>query len=121
MEKCANCERTIGKLEVAHVFRGEVVCSDCAATLSRQNAVAEFGAKSTSEANPLARIAAAQTSPVSRPAGRRCGCGAAIAANADRCPECGKRFTTPVTWLVLGVILFIAFAVLFGALARRGI
>ena len=29
MEKCTNCDREIGKLEQAFVFRGNIVCGDC--------------------------------------------------------------------------------------------
>jgi predicted RNA-binding Zn-ribbon protein involved in translation (DUF1610 family) len=35
IEKCANCGGTIGKLETPMVWKGEVVCADCHAKLSK--------------------------------------------------------------------------------------
>jgi hypothetical protein len=29
MEKCSNCDRTIGKMETAHLFKDSVVCGEC--------------------------------------------------------------------------------------------
>lgn len=34
LEECANCGRTIGKLETANVFKDSVVCSECYARLA---------------------------------------------------------------------------------------
>jgi hypothetical protein len=34
METCRNCGRTIGNLETAHLFRGQVVCQQCNAVLN---------------------------------------------------------------------------------------
>lgn len=33
MEKCANCDRTIGNLETPHVHNGHVVCVECKSKL----------------------------------------------------------------------------------------
>ena len=46
--------------------------------------------------------------------GKRCSCGAVLAANADRCPRCGKRFTAPAT-IVLAILLGIAIVVILGS------
>lgn|GEM_PF-6857473 len=35
MEKCANCERQIGNLEPAHVWKDSIVCADCLYRLSK--------------------------------------------------------------------------------------
>jgi multidrug efflux pump subunit AcrB len=37
LEKCTNCERTIGNLETPYLFKNEVVCKDCHGRLSQQN------------------------------------------------------------------------------------
>ena len=44
---------------------------------------------------------------------KRCSCGNIIAANADRCPHCGKRFTTAGT-IALAILLGIALFLIFG-------
>jgi hypothetical protein len=38
MEKCANCDRVIGKLETPAVWRDEVVCAGCHEILAKQPA-----------------------------------------------------------------------------------
>ena len=40
LEQCANCERTIGKLETAHVWKQAIVCTDCFRRLSKAEPVA---------------------------------------------------------------------------------
>ncbi len=40
MERCANCEATIGKLETPHIWNDEVVCSACHHRLSRNQSLA---------------------------------------------------------------------------------
>lgn len=34
LERCANCERAIGRLETPHVWQEQIVCSDCYKRLS---------------------------------------------------------------------------------------
>jgi len=36
-ETCQNCEREIGKLEQAYVYKGHIVCLQCNKTLTNQN------------------------------------------------------------------------------------
>jgi hypothetical protein len=38
LETCANCDRTIGRMEIPHLFRDTTVCSDCHDHLKRQSA-----------------------------------------------------------------------------------
>ena len=38
LEICENCERSIGRLETAHIHNGHIVCADCIRKLSRQPA-----------------------------------------------------------------------------------
>lgn|GEM_PF-5105768 len=40
METCANCDRTIGKLETPFLWQDEIVCQDCHARLQRQSSSA---------------------------------------------------------------------------------
>jgi hypothetical protein len=35
MERCANCERPIGKLETPHIWQERIVCGQCIAILKR--------------------------------------------------------------------------------------
>lgn len=43
LEKCANCQRIIGKLETPHYWREEVVCQECRNRLE----ASQFGLNST--------------------------------------------------------------------------
>lgn len=54
MEKCGNCERTIGNMEPAHVYNGAVVCDACNVRLLG----AAAGAGAQPAARPAARAAA---------------------------------------------------------------
>jgi hypothetical protein len=35
---------------------------------------------------------------------RKCGCGREVAYNASNCPNCGRRFTHPLTWFFLATV-----------------
>lgn len=37
VETCTNCDRTIGKLEQAHLYENQIVCIDCIRRLSPQS------------------------------------------------------------------------------------
>lgn len=41
VERCANCDSPIGKLETPHVFNGEVVCATCHRKLSSENTLSD--------------------------------------------------------------------------------
>lgn len=46
-----------------------------------------------------------------------CKCGNACASNAKSCPKCGYRFTSAATKLILGLIVLVILAKIFGGLS----
>lgn len=59
LETCANCDRSIGKLETPHVYKGEIVCAACHEILSRPSTPQNHG--QTVQAAPVATPAVART------------------------------------------------------------
>jgi hypothetical protein len=45
---------------------------------------------------------------------RQCGCGKTLALNVRTCPECGRQFTTPTTWILgIGLPLLLIVALIY--------
>jgi DNA-directed RNA polymerase subunit RPC12/RpoP len=81
-EHCHNCDRLIGRLEPAHVYRGEVVCEQCHAKLS--------GVTDTSRAGDLKDGLRTGIQPMTCPT---CGKKASeYEPNKWQCVDCGRRF-----------------------------
>ncbi len=55
-ETCENCERSIGKLETAHIHNGHIVCADCIRKLSAPTSRPETEKSAGDDSNTRHRI-----------------------------------------------------------------
>jgi hypothetical protein len=135
LEKCQNCQRPIGALETPQVYKDHVVCFECYGRMAAQStptAPAIAAASTVSPPPPLdygdrgfkprsASFSHHTPTAITTDYSRTCtACGGSIAKNASTCPHCGRRFTTAVTWLVLGVIIFLFVLIVIGVAMRSG-
>jgi hypothetical protein len=108
-ETCANCGRTIGKLETPFIHVTNVVCREC---YDRLNPVVD--------AEPVpSRREPAPTYPVDTSNLVPCpACGRAIARGTTKCPHCGKTMGFDIGRFLLLFIFVIVVLWIFGTVSQ---
>lgn len=87
MEKCANCNRTIGKLETPCILDDHVLCEECYARLSAR------------KGRPAVTVSATEPTPI---------------LLSNQCPHCGYVGVVPQRGIVGSeVVVFVLFLFLF--------
>ena len=108
-ETCANCGRTIGKLEAGHIYRDQIVCAACIQRLATP--APEPAEHIEAELTPAEAMAQAAAAP-QKSATRRSGGG-------PKCQLCGGRMVRKVKssgnclGIALALIIFVVGIVIF--------
>jgi uncharacterized paraquat-inducible protein A len=83
--KCHNCDRNIGRMEQAFLYRDEVVCGECHRRLAEG-----MGAGPAKAVKVVPSPEKRRKADVRSKLAECRACGRTVSADALRCPECGE-------------------------------